>query len=35
VGGMGIHLIRQIVDEIRYERKEERNILGLVKKISS
>ena len=33
VGGMGIHLIRQIVDEIRYERSEEKNILTLVKKI--
>ena len=31
VGGMGIHLIRQIVDEIRYERSENKNILTLVK----
>ena len=35
VGGLGIHLIRQIVDELHYERKEEKNILGLVKKINS
>lgn len=35
IGGLGIHLIRQLVDEIHYERKEERNILELVKKISS
>lgn len=35
IGGMGIHLIRQIVDEMHYERKEEKNILGLVKKINS
>ena len=33
VGGMGIHLIRQIMDEIHYERSEEKNILTLVKKI--
>ena len=35
VGGMGIHLIRQIVDEMHYERKEEKNILRMVKKINS
>jgi sigma-B regulation protein RsbU (phosphoserine phosphatase) len=35
VGGLGIHLIRQIIDEINYERSEEKNILTLVKKISS
>ena len=33
VGGMGIHLIRQIMDEMHYERSEEKNILTLVKKI--
>jgi sigma-B regulation protein RsbU (phosphoserine phosphatase) len=33
IGGMGIHLIRQIVDEMHYERSEEKNILTLVKKI--
>ena len=35
VGGLGIHLIRQIMDEINYERSEEKNILTLVKKINA
>ena len=33
VGGLGIHLIRQIMDELYYERSEEKNILRMVKKI--
>ena len=35
IGGLGIHLIRRIVDEIHYERKEGENILTLVKKLNS
>ena len=31
IGGMGIHLIRQIVDEMHYERKKEKNILRMAK----
>ena len=34
VGGMGIHLIRQIVDELHYERKENKNILRMVKSLN-
>ncbi len=34
VGGMGIHLIRQIVDELHYERKENKNILTMVKSLN-
>jgi len=34
IGGLGIHLVRQLMDEIRYERQEDRNILTLIKKIS-
>lgn len=31
IGGLGIHLVRQIMDEVMYERKENKNILTLVK----
>ena len=33
IGGLGIFLVRQIMDEIRYERKDNKNILTLVKKL--
>ena len=33
IGGLGIHLVRQIMDSIRYERKDNRNILTLTKKL--
>lgn len=32
VGGLGIHLVRKIMDEVRYERRGERNVLILTKK---
>ena len=32
VGGLGIHLIRQIMDEVRYERRGGKNVLLLTKK---
>ena len=33
IGGLGIHLIRQIMDHINYERVEGHNILTLIKKL--
>ena len=34
IGGLGIHLVRQIMDEIRYERCDDKNILTLVKHVN-
>lgn len=33
IGGLGIHLVRQLMDEIRYERSDDKNILTLVKRV--
>ena len=33
IGGLGIFLVRQIMNEVRYERKENKNILTLTKKL--
>ena len=33
IGGLGIHLVRQIMDEVRYAREENKNILTLIKSI--
>lgn len=34
IGGLGVHLCRQLVDEIAYERRERRNHLTIVKRLS-
>lgn len=33
IGGLGIHLVMQLMDEVRYERVEDKNVLTLVKKM--
>ena len=33
IGGLGIHLIRQLMDSINYERDNGRNVLTLIKKL--
>ena len=33
IGGLGIHLVRQIMDEVRYQRIDNKNVLTLIKKI--
>jgi sigma-B regulation protein RsbU (phosphoserine phosphatase) len=33
IGGLGIHLVRQIMDEVHYERIDDKNILTLIKRI--
>lgn len=33
VGGLGIHFVRQIMDEVRYQRALDKNVLILVKKV--
>lgn len=35
IGGLGIHLVRQLMDEIHYSREEGKNILTLIKKIDN
>lgn len=33
IGGLGIHLIRQLMDQVCYQRKDDKNILTMTKKI--
>lgn len=33
IGGLGIFLVRQIMDEVSYERKNDKNVLKLVKRL--
>ena len=34
IGGLGIHLVRQLMDEVHYERIDDKNILTLVKTLN-
>ena len=33
IGGLGIHLVRELMDTVSYERKDEKNYLRMIKKI--
>jgi len=35
IGGLGIHIMKKLMDEICYERCDDKNVLNLKKKISS
>lgn len=35
IGGLGIHLVRGLVDEVSYERRDGCNVVGLVKQLVS
>lgn len=35
IGGLGIHLVRQLMDEVQYVREDDKNVLTLVKKLKS
>ncbi|MFP4477673.1 MAG: ATP-binding protein [Desulfatibacillaceae bacterium] len=32
-GGLGLHLIRKVMDEIHYERREDKNVFTMIKRI--
>ena len=34
IGGLGIHLVRQLMDEVRYQRRADRNVVTLVKRLT-
>ena len=35
IGGLGIHLVRQLMDEIHYRREEGKNVLSLLKRTNN
>lgn len=34
IGGLGIHLVRKMIDEVSYERRDENNVVVLVKQLN-
>jgi len=35
IGGLGIHLVKKLMDELHYERREDKNVLTLKKKLKT
>lgn len=35
VGGLGLHLVRELMDEVRYERRNGQNVVVLVKRLAA
>ncbi len=35
IGGLGIHLVRQLMDEVSYQRREDHNVVVLVKQLAN
>ncbi len=35
IGGLGIHLVRQLMDHVSYQRREDHNVVVLVKQLAS
>ncbi len=35
IGGLGIHIVRTLMDEVRYERSEGRNVLTMIRRIDA
>lgn len=35
IGGLGVYLVRKVMDEVKYRREDERNILTVTKKLKS
>jgi serine/threonine-protein kinase RsbW len=34
IGGLGIHLVRRIMDEVSYDRRADRNVMVLAKRLT-
>lgn len=35
IGGLGLHLVQKLMDEVRYERRDEKNLIHMIKLLSA